>query len=448
MKALRRLAGSEQARRLTEILFSRGLSTVSSFVLLFVASRVLTLPDYGLYVFLFSVGSALGLFIGLGRPMLLIKHFRAAQTSAGAHNRSLLRASLYWIGIASTAILLLGAGLYVAAPMLPSPYNALYLTAGFAAIYALSEVLQAYFRVRENFWLALVPRENVWRLLAAAGLVAGVLLGGGWTGRSAFVAVTLALLVSIAVQVAVFLRQTRGAWTSSSAPALRGRKRLWQREGAFFWAHTGFAAAASYLETVLIGVVIGLEAAAFFFLVTRLTMLLNLPSVAVETLGMPRLSEKLRRNDRAGAQDLAVTYSAIAFTLAFLGSVVLLAIAPTVLGLFDPSFTEHFDVVAVMAASVVAHAFFGVGTGMLLLAGGERYYLVYRSLLFIPYLGSLVLAGQIYGLIGVAVVSLAFVLIENVIALEWCLRKRGIDLRASVFVTRRLPALRRAGPSQ
>ncbi|MBL6431483.1 MAG: hypothetical protein HPM95_21360 [Alphaproteobacteria bacterium] len=68
----------------------------------------------------------------------------------------------------------------------------------------------------------------------------------------------------------------------------------------------------------------------------------------------------------------------------------LLAIAPTVLGLFDPSFTEHFDVVAVMAASVVAHAFFGVGTGMLLLAGGERYYLVYRSLLFIPYLGALV----------------------------------------------------------
>jgi hypothetical protein len=101
-----------------------------------------------------------------------------------------------------------------------------------------------------------------------------------------------------------------------------------------------------------------------------------------------------------------------------------------------------------MAASVVAHAFFGVGTGMLLLAGGERYYLVYRSLLFIPYLGALVLAGQVYGLIGVAVVSLAFVLIENVIALEWCLRKRGIDLRASVFVTQRLPALRRAGPSQ
>jgi O-antigen/teichoic acid export membrane protein len=121
MKALRRLAGSEQARRLTEILFSRGLSTVSSFVLLFVASRVLTLPDYGLYVFLFSVGSALGLFIGLGRPMLLIKHFRAAQTSASVHNRSLLRASLFWIGIASAVILVLGAGLYVAAPMLPSP---------------------------------------------------------------------------------------------------------------------------------------------------------------------------------------------------------------------------------------------------------------------------------------------------------------------------------------
>ncbi|WP_051242313.1 lipopolysaccharide biosynthesis protein [Stappia stellulata] len=446
MKALRRLASSEQARRLVEILFSRGLSTLSSFLLLYVASRVLTLPDYGLYVFLFSAGSALGLFIGLGRPMLLIKHLRGGDTCTSAHNRALLRASLLWVGGAGAAILAFGGVLYMTAPELPSPYNALYLTAGFAAIYAVSELLQAYFRVRENFWLALVPRENLWRPLAAAVLVAGVVLGISWSGRTAFVAVSLALLVSIAVQVVVFLRQSSGVWTLSRATELRGRLRAWRREGAFFWAHTGFAAAAAYLETVLIGVVIGLEAAAFFFLVTRLTMLLNLPSVAVETFGMPRLSEKLRRNDRAGAQQLAVTYSFVTFTLALLGSVVLLAIAPYVLVLFDPSFSGNFDVLAVMAASVVAHAFFGVGTGMLLLAGGERYYLIFRTLLFVPYVGCLVVSGQLFGLIGVAVTSLAFVLIENVIALEWCVRKRGIDLRASTFVTRRFRVSRSAGP--
>ncbi|MBL6431482.1 MAG: hypothetical protein HPM95_21355 [Alphaproteobacteria bacterium] len=223
---------------------------------------MLTLPDYGLYVFLFSVGSALGLFIGLGRPMLLIKHFRAAQTSAGAHNRSLLRASLYWVGIASAAILLLGGGLYIAAPCCRLLQCALShgrirrdlrVERGSAGLFpGPAEFLAGPGAAREC--LALAGGRQSCRRRSA---------GGGWTSRSAFWRSRSRCLFRIAVQVAVFLRQTRGAWTSSSAPALRARKRLWQREARSSGAYR-VCGGGLYLETVLIGVVIGLEAAAFF----------------------------------------------------------------------------------------------------------------------------------------------------------------------------------------
>jgi O-antigen/teichoic acid export membrane protein len=441
MNALLKLAGSTQARRLAEVVFSRGLSTVFSFLLLYVASQLLSLQEYGLYVFLFSAGSALGLMFGLGQPMVLIKHFRAAETCASRHNASLVRGSLRTTLASVAALALLGVLSYTASGALPAPYNGFHLAAAFAAVYVLSEYLQSFFRVRAQFWLALVPRENAWRPLASLALLAGAGAGLSWGGASAFVVVGASLLVAILPQLGLFLRQTADAWRRNAAEIGGRRRRLWRREGVYFFAHTGFAASAAYLETVVIGLVVGLGEAAFFFLVTRLTMLLNLPGVAIETIGIPRIAEKFRRNDRAGAQDLIATFSMIAFALSFLGGIVVLAVSPVLLELFNPAFTEHFEVVVIMTLSVVAHAFYGIGTGALMVGGGERYYLSYRTVLFAPYIVCLVGSGWIAGLDGVAVTSLAFVLIENVIAARWCRRVKGVDLRATSFRPANLAAL-------
>ncbi|WP_417770398.1 lipopolysaccharide biosynthesis protein [Stappia sp.] len=430
---LRKIAGSAQARRLAEVVLSRGLSTLFSFLLLYVTSQILSLDEYGLYVFLFSVGSALGLMAGLGQPMVLVKHFRAAEACDGRHNASLIRGSARVTGAAVAVLGMLGSAAFFFGSALPERYEDIHLAAAFAAVFVVSEYLQSFFRVRAQYWLALGPRENIWRPLASVVLLAGSAFGLSWAGADAFIVVGASLLVAILPQLGVYLRQTAGVWRGGGADFGGGRRRLWRREGLYFFAHTGFAASAAYLETVIIGLVVGLREAAFFFLVTRLTMLLNLPGVAIETVGVPRVAEKFRRNDRQGAQDLIACFSLIAFVLALCGGLVLLIVAPALLGLFNPAFTEHFEVVVIMTLSVVAHAYYGIGTSALMVGGGERYYLSYRTMLFGPYVACLIGSGWFAGLDGVALTSLAFVLIENVIAARWCLGVKGVDLRASSF---------------
>lgn len=428
-----KIAGSAQARHLAEVVLSRGLSTLFSFLLLYVASQILSLDDYGLYVFLFSSGCALGLVASFGQPMVLVKNFRAGEACHSRHNVSLIRGSARVTGAAVVVLGLVGGIAFSARFALPVPYDGFYLVAVFAAVFAVSEYLQSFFRVRAQYWLALGPRENVWRPLASLALLAGSAFSLSWSGADAFIVVGASLLVAILPQLGVYLQQTARVWRSPDSLFGENRRRLWRREGVYFFAHTGFAASAAYLETVIIGLVVGLREAAFFFLVTRLTMLLNLPGVAIETIGVPRVAEKFRRNDRQGAQDLIACFSLIAFVLALCGGGVLLLASPTLLGLFNPAFTEHFEVVVIMTLSVVAHAYYGIGTSALMVGGGERYYLSYRTVLFGPYVACLVASGWVAGLDGVALVSLAFVLIENVVAARWCRRVKGVDLRASSF---------------
>jgi len=429
-----RLAALSNARRFVSAFASRFGSTILSFLLLLVASRLLPIDDYGLYVFLFSVGSALGLIAALGQQILVLKHYRREAPREDAGNRALVAVNMRWLALGCGTLLLASLAFGVFGRGLAHPYDGLWIAFAFAGVFAASEYLQSYFRVHGRINLSLLPREIVWRAASSLGLLAAAVAGLLAGGVGAMAIVTLLLAAATAYQAVVFLRDEGLGWTrgGGSAPA------EWRAETGWFIANNVLNAAQSYLETILIGVLLGLDKAAFYFVAVRISQLLTLPVAAIDTVGVPMIAERFQHDDRAGAQRIVGRLSLGAFAISGLGAVCLALIAPFVLHLFNPAFVEHVDVLVVLCALAVGHAFFGPGSWLLMIGGGERFFLIARAALFIAYLALLAGLGQAFGLIGIAAAGLAFSVASNCVAARWIAGVWGVDVMAtSFFLSRR-----------
>lgn len=439
---IRTVVAGKGFQKLFWSLVSRGSSTVLSFALLFAASHVLDTEEYGLYIFLFSVGSSLGLIAVFGQQVLLVKHFRLSTHAKGQTNQSILYYNAVWLAIGCGGQLLAALGIWAFAGHLASPYNALPIALVFGAIFTLSEYLQSYFLVHARIVLALVPRENLWRLLCSVALVflawAGLLESGA--EAAGVVAGLLALVVGY--QVACFVAQEGLSFLRQNTARREVPTREWRKETLNFSANGFFQAAALYLETILIGLSIGLDIAAFYFVANRIASLLILPVLAIDTVGVPLISARFQERDHDGAQRLVAMLSAGSFVLALAGGVFLFFVGPFVLHLFDPAFVEHFPVLVLLSVGAICHAFFGPGTWLMMIGGGEGYLLKIRSVVFLVYLGLLYVLGEHYGPEGVAIAALAQLLALHLISRRWVIRHWKVDNAATTFLTLRWRAAR------
>lgn len=431
MTRVRALIKGKNFKRLSWSLGSRLGSTVLSFVVLFAASRSLETADYGLYIFLFSVGTSLGLIFTFGQHVLLVKHFRVQDHRRGKTNQRLLRVNALWLGAGCGLQLIAALGVWLVSDRLPAPYDALPVALVFGAVFTLGEYLQNYFRIHGQIVMALVPRENLWRALSALALPAVAYAGLLSGGVMAMEVVTALLFVLVGFQTACFLMREGMTFLRArpGEPAIPWG--AWTRETMVFSANGFFLAAAVYFETIVIGLAIGLEAAAFYFVAYRIAMLLTLPVLAIDTVGVPLIAAKFQEDDRPGAQRLVSMLSAGSFALAVLGGVFLFVVGPFVLHLFDPAFVEHEDVLVLLSLAAISHAFFGPGTWLAMIGGGETYLLKMRSVVFLVYVAGLLGLGVAFGLAGVAIASWAQLVVVHALSRRWVMNRWQVDNMAT-----------------
>ena len=422
------------AGRFASAFTSRFGSAVLSFVVLLVASHALPTTEYGLYVFLFSLGSALGLVFVLGQQILVVKHYRSGVGLDHHGNNALLRVNARWL-LLGTGLLIAGAAVsFLIRDRLPSPYDELHVALVFAAIFALSEYLQNYFRIHGRINLSLTPREIVWRIasaLALGGLAAAGLLVGG---AAAFWAVTILLGAVTLFQLAHFVRDEGLDWLGTAGRTDAATRRQWRKESWYFIANNCLNSASAYLETIVIGAALGLDQAAFYFVALRIAMFLTLPVAAIDTVGIPMIAARFQASDVTGAQRLVGRLSAASFIISLMGALCLVVIGDHVLVLFNADFAQHHDVLVVLCLSAVSLAFFGPGSWLLMIGGGERYFLIGRSILFVFYLALLYGLARVYGLMGIAVAGLSMNVASNLIATVWVMRRWTIDNMATAVL--------------
>lgn len=431
---LDRLRNRPGAGRFASAFSSRLGSAVLSFLVLLVASHALSTQEYGLYVFLFSIGSALGLIFVLGQQILVVKHYRSGIGLDHQGNKALLRVNALW--------LILGVGTLIAASIicfvirgrLPAPYDQIYVALIFAAVYAVSEYLQNYFRIHGRINLSLTPREIAWRIASAvvlASLAAGGVLYGG---AEAFWAVTVLLAVATAYQMRHFIRDEGVTFLGKTGRTDRVTRRQWRKESYYFIANNILNSASAYLETIVIGAALGLDQAAFYFVALRIAMFLTLPVAAIDTVGIPMIAARFQAEDVAGAQRLVGRLSFASFAISLAGALGLAIVGNYVLVLFNAEFAQHHDVLIALCLSAVSIAFFGPGSWLLMIGGGERYFLIGRSILFVFYLGLLFGLAKLDGLMGIAIAGLLMNVASNLIATIWVMRRWRIDNMATAFL--------------
>jgi len=419
----------KELARFVSAFASRFGSTVLSFAVLFVASRLLPTFEYGLYIFLFSVGSALGLIAVFGQQILVVKHYRSTRIERDSTNEELIRVNMNWLSLGG--LLLLGSALVLwwISDRLPSPYNALYIACLFAAVFALSEYLQNYFRIHGRISMSLLPREIIWRAASAALMLATAAAGLLYSGIEAMLIVTGLLAAVTAYQLVDFARMEGASLLAPLPP----QRRRWRSESLYFIANNLLNSCASYLETIAIGAFLGLDKAAFYFVALRIAMLLTLPITAIDTVGIPLIAARFQNGDTQGAQRLIGRLSFASFGISLAGALILAVIGRYILALFNPEFATHFEVLLILCAAAVSQAFFGPGSWLLMIGGGERFFLAVRSILFVAYLGLLYVLASLFGLPGVAVASVLFTVTSNLAATVWVMDRWRIDNMATAF---------------
>ncbi|MTI43836.1 O-antigen/teichoic acid export membrane protein [Roseibium hamelinense] len=414
---------------------SRLGSTVLSFLVLYVASHVLSTEEYGLYIFLFSVGNALGLILVFGQHILLVKHYRLAGHQRGVTNQALLRMNAKLLGTGCLLLCTAAAITFVFSNTLPMPYDHLPIAFVFAAIFLLSEYFQNYFRIHGQIALSLLPRENIWRILSALTIGGLGYYGFLTSGAVATELVTILLGLLTGYQAYRFFAAEGGSFLKPGGQLQdRKERKEWSRETFFFTLNNFFNAAAGFLETILIGIFLSLELAAFYFVAYRISMLLTLPVLAIDTVGVPLIAARFQEKDKPGAQRLVAYLSAGSFGCALIGGAFLYVAGNFILAQFDPTFPKYFDVLMILGVGAIAHAFFGPGTWLTMIGGGEKYLLYSRSLVFVSYIGLLALLSWKFGLAGVAFASIYKLVMVHMVSRHWAIKHWSVDNMATSII--------------
>lgn len=433
MKASWGLSRRIEARRFLSAFSSRFSSTLLSFLVLLTASHFLSTQEYGLYVFLFSIGSALGLIAVLGQQILVVKRYQRNEEAGHRLNQALVGVNARWLALGCGLLVVAAVVFFVLADAFPEPYRYLWVALAFAAVFAVSEYLQNYFRIHGRINLSLVPREIVWRGASILCIAAAGLIGYRADGEVVMAIVTVLLGATTLYQAVAFTRGEGWGWLARHEDVPRETRRIWRTESLYFTANNILNSSSAYLETILIGAVLGLDQAGFYFVALRIAMLLTLPVAAIDTVGIPMIAARFQQSDSAGAQLLIGRLSFASFCISLLGALVLAMIAPFVLSIFNADFVRHADVLTALCVLAVSQAFFGPGSWLLMIGGGERFFLIARAVIFVFYLGLLYGLAQIGGLMGIAVAGLCMTLASNLAAWHWIKRKYAIDNMATAF---------------
>jgi O-antigen/teichoic acid export membrane protein len=145
------------------------------------------------------------------------------------------------------------------------------------------------------------------------------------------------------------------------------------------------------------------------------------------------IAARFQKSDTAGAQLLIGRLSFASFCISLLGALALAVVAPFILHLFNPEFVQHENVLVALCVMSVSLAFFGPGSWLLMIGGGERFFLIARAIMFVIYLGLLYTLARVGGLMGIAIAGLIFSTASSLAAWYWIKQKWRIDNMATAF---------------
>jgi O-antigen/teichoic acid export membrane protein len=348
---------------------------------------------------------------GAGRPAQAITALRAGGTITVGAGFVLTIAVIVVAGIAGLALGFGQVSYLIAAALLTIPL-------------AFADYFSAALRAQGSVWVALAPKDLIWRAgicVAAFVLVAmGVQLGG-----------TSVLLMALAILVAALA----GQW-------LFGRKRYRLEFGradvAGYWAERGAASRwfllgallesiSVNLDTVIVGLMVDPAAAGLYFNAFRTAGLLTLFLFANSLVIAPQLSRDFHGGNLPKVQRLLNGSAWGGFGFSLMIYVVFLFFGRDVLSLFGAGYEAGYPILLILGIGLLFDAATGPARTTLMMTGHERSFVLLFGAATVTGVIVTIIVVPFFGLIGAATVNTIARSISRVAISIWCVRRTGVD---------------------
>ncbi len=427
------LAGTGLARKILGPGFisfaSKVASAVLSFTMLVVFARLMTPQEFGAFGISFNLAILLSTVLGLGLPVGIMRfypqHLASKQIDLA---RGVVTGSLKAISVATIICLVVAAMASLAGfaqldKLLSISQAALWVTL-FAGVVAVADYIASTLRAQGSTAWSAIPRDIFWRI--AAILLAAIYISTGTTltNRNAVLICIATLLVITLLQVKQSLRvlkQDLGPGPTSTA------WHAWRKPLLPLWTASILFALVQQFDVVVVGSLLGAEAAGPYFAAQKIATLLALAMMAGGQIAAPLMAAAYHAGNLSELRRICKTLALAIAGVTLIGLFILLLIGRYLLTAFDPSFVTAYAILMIFAVAVTVDSVSGPTAYLMQVTSLETTYLkimaacyagvIALQLIFVPY----------YGVLAAALCSAAGVITWNIIAIYILRRRIGVD---------------------
>lgn len=421
-------------------ILSAGLMAASAgltFLMFMFLARVLGAVEFGLFASMFALGMIGAVAALFGQQTLSMKILSALgdDPDGATERRRALRQSyrVALIGAAIVVTLLLSGGIIAA--WFGADIDMRYLLGACALVlpFALSDLVAHQYRAFGAIFLALAPRDILWRGLVVLICLGAVSLPFAFTDAlTAMILLSVMLMAIVTVQLIGMIVSNRDRLAIRSDAADTGPMQ-W-RVSAWMWlaslgtmgANLNIASAALFLPADQIGA---------YFAAQKISQLLQLPIIAINISATPVFARLYNQNDMEGLRNVARKIAMLIAVPLALGAAIIGVFAPQLLALFDPTFASAALALILLAGSHLLVGLGGPTRQLMLMSNGERQVVRLTLISEIAGLALIPILVPMFGIVGAALAACAARVLFTAMSVFWCRMQLGVDTSLLSLVT-------------
>lgn len=402
----------------------KGGIVVAGFGMQVILARTLGPEGLGVYATFLSLATVLSITGGFGMPMAAAR-FMPVYAASGQDAR--LRgfvAAAQRLTLASSALVAIGFCLiFVMFPALRDQLGPAIAAAPIIPLFGLGTLAAGELQA-----LGQPLRSDLLMNLARVVMIATFVLLAGWFGDAdATVALWLTGLAALVAWMAAHIAARRAMPVPSAGPRSEDERHIWISAGMTFVLAMAAVSLIERLDTIMLGALVGAEAAGIYSVASRLALTVALATTSVLALMAPALARQAAARDRDGLQRTASLAVALALVLSLSVAAVLGGASPWLLPAFGPDFDAAAQPFAILLAGQVAVAACGSAGGLLALAGHNRALIVAAVGAVILDMALCLLLVPVFGPAGAAGATVATLLAQAVALSIVAWRVLGVD---------------------
>jgi len=373
---LSRILRGEFALGLTSSLLLRGFGACLSLLVSIVLARLLGVEGFGTYAYCLAIVTLLAVPAQFGIGTVLVRFCAAYQSQ---QEWSLLKGLLRWsnkiVVISSLGLVLLAAVIFWTLPRLRPDGDdlTLWLALLMLPIYALGELRAAALRGFRRFVLGQLPELVV----RPVGLLVILATMSRFDAASQLSAAS-AMAAYLAASIVAFLLGAWWLWRAlpPSVNSASGKTDVptWRNAVGVLSVTRGGRVVLSRIDVIVVGALIGAEAAGIYRVASTLAGVLGFGLSAVNAVSAPFFSRMHAIKDRAQLRKLLVASSIISLILAIPIAGALVGYGSTVLTLvYGEAFSAAYVPLLVLLVGQFVNAAAGSAGAFLNMTGQERW---------------------------------------------------------------------------